>query len=81
MLTLNLHMAQHIGRQARQCGPPSQNTEHFLERGDAKRPTKHTVSSFPEATVMHAILESEAVARLACRPLMRTFELVPKFRA
>ena len=47
----------------------------------AKRPSKHSVSRAPEATVAQMLCDNEAVARQACKPGMQTFDqLVPAYR-
>ena len=66
MCTLNLHQAQHIARQARLLGPPSGRTEVWMEHTIkvAKRPSKHSVSHAPEATVARMLLDNMAVDAL-----------------
>lgn len=84
MMTLNLHLAQHLATQARVRGPPAVQNEMFVERAiqPHKSFTKHRVSRRPEAVIARQLADDTAMAILARKPGMLTFDQhVQSFRS
>ena len=84
LCTLNLHLAQRLGQQARARGPIAHDSEWWVERGcgSAKTPTKGRVSRAPEATIVRQLLDSVALAELSARRDMLSFDgVIPSYRS
>lgn len=83
MMTLNLHLAQHLPDQARARGPLALHNELWVERAlqPHKQCTQHRVSRRPEAVITRQLADDRALAILGRKPGMHTFDqLVPTFR-
>ena len=76
LMTLNLHLAQHLPDQDRARGPPALDNEMYVEQSlqPWKACTRHRVSRRPEAVVARQLTDNRAMMVLARKPGMLTFD-------